>query len=121
MKRRIKINEDTMTSIVIYSLLFCVIMVVASYTIVAIKGTDTSEILSSGLKVFGTELGICALMTLQQRYYANKDKRLEAAEKERRDERENDRQERKQIREEERNCTVKNTTIINTSEEGEDI
>lgn len=101
MKRRMRINEDTLTTIVVLSLFFCACLVIASY-VFAWFGRSTDALLSSGLKVFGTELGICALFTLQQRYFDRKDKREAAQEQERRDARQAAREEREQQRKEDR-------------------
>lgn len=118
MKRRMRINEDTLTTIVVLSLLFCACLVIASY-VFAYKGVVTDSLLSSGLKVFGTELGICALFTLQQRYFDRKEKREAAMEQERRDARQADRDEREKQRKEDRderkeirNCSNTNVTIV---------
>lgn len=56
-----------MTTIVIWSLRFCVIVVIAGL-VLAYFGVDTSSIVDSALKVFGTELGICGLMTIHKRW-----------------------------------------------------
>ena len=58
-----KINDDTMTTIVVLSLSFCVGDVVVGI-ILACFCVDISSIVSSALLLFGTELGICGLMKL---------------------------------------------------------
>ena len=71
-----KINEDTMTSIVVYSLLFCVAMVVAGFVFLWFD-KDASAIISSALAVFGTELGICGIMKIFDRNNEAEDRRRE--------------------------------------------
>lgn len=91
-----KINEDTMTSIVIYSLLFCVAVVVTGL-VFCWFGRDASAVVSSALAVFGTELGICGVMKIF-------DKRQEMQEK-RAEERRKRREERKPQEEQEKGLT----------------
>ena len=57
-KFKVKINEDTMTTIVVSSLLFCVAITIAGL-ILAWFGVDVSAIVSSTHNVFGFELGVC--------------------------------------------------------------
>lgn len=71
-KTRFKINGDTMTSIVIYSLLFCGAVTIAGMTLGAFDH-DVSAIVGSTHRVFGTELGICGVMTLYQRWEKKQD------------------------------------------------
>lgn len=71
-----KINEDTMTSIVVYSLLFCVAVVVAGFVFLWFD-KDASAIISSALAVFGTELGICGIMKIFDRNNEAADRRAE--------------------------------------------
>ncbi len=73
---RFKINGDTMTTIVVSSLLFCVAVVIWGM-IQASHGIDSSAIVDSALRIFGTELGICGIMTIFQRWTAAQDKRSE--------------------------------------------
>lgn len=96
-KRRFKINDDTMTSIVVYSLLFCVGIVVTGF-IYAAKGIDVSALADVSLKVFGTELGICGLMKISERFHSMQDRRIEA-EKQAREERRKRREERRNMNE----------------------
>lgn len=77
---RRKINGDTMTTIVVYSLLFCVTVVVAGMILGAF-GRDVSAVVDSALRVFGTELGICGIMTIFQRWIAAQDRRQERKER----------------------------------------
>ena len=58
-----KINEDTMSCIVIYSLLFCAAITIAGMVLGAFDH-DVSAVVDSTHRVFGTELGICGLMKL---------------------------------------------------------
>ncbi len=85
-KRSFKINGDTMTTIVVSSLLFCVAVVVTGF-VLAYLGHDTSAIVDSALRIFGTELGICGIMTIFSKWTAAQDKRAEERRK-RREERE---------------------------------
>ena len=68
-----KINEDTMTSIVIYSLMFCVIVTVVGF-VLAWFGVDVSAIVSSTHTIFGAELGICGLIKVFDRRMEKEDK-----------------------------------------------
>ncbi|WP_312059936.1 hypothetical protein [Anaerotignum sp.] len=76
MKKRWKINGDTMTTIVVSSLIFCVVIVVWGM-VQAQNGVDSSTIVDSALRIFGTELGICGVMTIFKRWSDAQDKRLE--------------------------------------------
>lgn len=60
---RFKINNDTMSSIVIYSLVFCAGITIAGMVLGAFDH-DVSAVVDSTHRVFGTELGICGLMKL---------------------------------------------------------
>lgn len=62
-KKKFKINNDTMTSIVVYSLLFCVAVTIAGMAM-ACFGVDVSAIVGSALLLFGTELGVCGCMKI---------------------------------------------------------
>lgn len=75
-KSKFKINGDTMTTIVVSSLFFCVAVTITGI-ILACFGVDISSIVSSALLCFGTELGICGLMKIY-------DKNLEYSEERRR-------------------------------------
>lgn len=65
-----------MTSIVVYSLLFCVTVVIAGFVFLWFD-KDASAIISSALAVFGTELGICGIMKIFDRNNEAKDRRAE--------------------------------------------
>ena len=71
-----KINDDTMSSIVIYSLMFCAAITIAGMVLGAFDH-DVSAVVDSTHRVFGTELGICGLMKLY-------DKGVEQAERRKR-------------------------------------
>lgn len=73
-KRRfsLKINEDTLTSIVVYSLLFCVAVTIAGLALGGC-GHDVAPIIESTHRVFGTELGICGIMKCFQRWTERRD------------------------------------------------
>ncbi len=75
-RRRLRINDDTMTTIVVSSLLFCVAVVVVGM-ILAFFGVDVSAIVGNALTVFGTELGICGVMTMFNRWADRQDKQAE--------------------------------------------
>lgn len=75
-RRRFRINDDTMTTIVVLSLLFCVAVVVAGM-VLAFLGVDVSTIVGNALTVFGTELGICGVMTIFNRWADRQDKQAE--------------------------------------------
>lgn len=65
-----------MTSIVIYSLLFCVAVVVTGL-VFCWFGRDASEVVSSALAVFGTELGICGVMKIFDKRQEMQEKQAE--------------------------------------------
>ena len=90
--RRLRINDDTMTTIVVSSLLFCVAVVVAGM-VLAFFGVDVSTIVGNALTVFGTELGICGVMTIFNRWADRQDKQAEKRQESRlrREESENER------------------------------
>ena len=75
-KRSLKINGDTMTNIVVSSLLFCVAVVVTGF-VLAYRGVDASAIVSSALLLFGTELGVCGVMKIFDRNNEAQDRRAE--------------------------------------------
>ena len=69
-----KINDDTLTSIVVYSLIFCVIVTVAGM-VLACYGIDVSAIVSSTHTVFGVELGACLAIKLYDRHIEKEDRK----------------------------------------------
>ena len=71
-RRGLRINDDTMTTIVVLSLLFCVAVVVAGM-VLAYFSVDVSTIVGNALTVFGTELGICGVMTIFNRWSEKQD------------------------------------------------
>lgn len=88
MKRRVhlpKINGDTMTSIVLFSLLFCTSVVIWGM-LQAADGINSAAIVDSALRVFGTELGICGVMTMFKRWTERQEKWEKEKEGERQDE-----------------------------------
>ncbi|WP_312059998.1 hypothetical protein [Anaerotignum sp.] len=91
-RRRLRINDDTMTTIVVLSLLFCVAVVVAGM-VLAFFGVDVSTIVGNALTVFGTELGICGVMTIFNRWADRQDNQAEKRQERRmkREESENER------------------------------
>lgn len=58
-----KINDDTMTTIVLFSLFFCAAVTIAGLVLGAF-GHDVSPVVDSTHRIFGTELGICGLMKI---------------------------------------------------------
>lgn len=72
----LKINGDTMTTFVLFSLLFCAAVIVWGM-LQAKDGVDSSAIVDSALRVFGTELGICGIMTIFKRWTDQQDRRIE--------------------------------------------
>lgn len=63
-----------MTVVVTFSLLFCTFIVIWGM-VQAGDGTDSAEIVDSALRVFGTELGICGIMTIFRRWMEQQDRR----------------------------------------------
>lgn len=78
MKKRyfLKINGDTMTTIVVSSLILCVVFTVTGF-VFAWHDKDVSSIVGSALLCFGTELGICGLMKIFDRNNEKADRRAE--------------------------------------------
>ena len=81
-KRGFKINGDTMTTIVVSSLILCVAFTVAGF-VFAWHDKDVSAIVGSALLCFGTELGICGLMKIFDRNNERLDREREQRRKER--------------------------------------
>ena len=75
-RKGFRINNDTMTTIVVLSLLFCVAVIVAGM-LLACFGVDVSIIVGNALSVFGTELGICGVMTIFNRWAGKQDQLAE--------------------------------------------
>ena len=71
-----------MTAIVVLSLLFCTAIVIWGM-LQAGNGTDSAAIVDSALRVFGTELGICGIMTMFKRWNEAQDRRAEERRKRR--------------------------------------
>ncbi len=71
-----------MTMVVLFSLLFCTAIVIWGMT-QAGSGVDSAAIVDSALRVFGTELGICGLMTMFKGWTEQQDRRAEARRKRR--------------------------------------
>ena len=81
-RRRLRINDDTMTTIVVWSLLFCVAVIITGI-ILQCFNIDITEIVRITAGLFGTELGICGLMTIYNRQAEKQDRRLEKREERR--------------------------------------
>ena len=62
-RRSWKINNDTMTTIVLFSLFFCAAVTLAGLVLGAFDH-DVSAVIDSTHRIFGTELGICGLMKI---------------------------------------------------------
>lgn len=62
-RRSWKINNDTMTTIVLFSLFFCAAVTIAGLVLGAFNH-DVSAVIDSTHRIFGTELGICGLMKI---------------------------------------------------------
>lgn len=71
-----------MTIIVVFSLLFCTAIVIWGM-LQAGNGMDSAAIVDSALRVFGTELGICGIMTMFKRWNEAQDRRAEERRKRR--------------------------------------
>ena len=63
-----------MTSIVVYSLIFCVIITIAGM-VLAWFGVDVSAIVSSTHTVFGAELGVCGVIKVFDRKMEKEDRK----------------------------------------------
>ena len=81
MKRKLTL-PSMMTAIVVFSLLFCTAIVIWGM-LQAGHGTDSAAIVDSALRVFGTELGICGIMTMFRRWNEAQDRRAEERRKRR--------------------------------------
>lgn len=75
-KKSFKITDDTLTSIVIYSLLFCAAVTVVGMALGAFDH-DVSSIVDSTHRVFGTELGVCGIIKIHDRSIEKSEKRAE--------------------------------------------
>lgn len=62
-RRSWKINNDTITTIVLFSLFFCAAVTIAGLVLGAFDH-DVSAVIDSTHRIFGTELGICGLMKI---------------------------------------------------------
>ena len=78
----LKINGDTMTTIVVSSLVLCVVFTVTGF-VFAWYEKDVSSIVGSALLCFGTELGICGLMKIFDRNNEKADRQAEERRKRR--------------------------------------
>ena len=75
--KKFKINGDTMTTVVVFSLLFSAAVIIWGM-LQAQDGVDSAAIVDSALRVFGTELGICGIMTIFKRWMEQQDRQAEA-------------------------------------------
>ena len=74
--KKVKINEDTLTSIVMFSIRFCVFITITGI-ILACFGVDISTITTSTHTVFGVELGACMIIKIVDRNNETQDRRAE--------------------------------------------
>ena len=81
MKRSLTL-PSMMTAVVVFSLLFCTTIVIWGM-LQAGDGVDSAAIVDSALRVFGTELGICGIMTIFKRWAEQQEKRTEERRKRR--------------------------------------
>lgn len=79
---RPQVTPNTLTIFVCLSLMLCVVVIVWGM-IQAQNGIDSSAIVDSALRVFGTELGICGLLTLYKRWIELQDRQAEERRKRR--------------------------------------
>ena len=73
-----KINDDFMTTVVVFSLGYCVRMVEKGLEL-AEQGLDASSTIAPALIIFGTELAVCGIMKMYERKVAADDRRAEEA------------------------------------------
>lgn len=73
-----KINDDFMTTAVVFSLGYCVRVIEKGLDLVA-QGFDASGIVVPAIGLFGTELALCAGMKIHDRNNAKEDKKAEEA------------------------------------------
>ena len=71
-----------LTVAVLFSLLFSTIIVIWGM-LQAENGVDSASIVDSALRVFGTELGICGIMTIMKRWTEQQDRNMEERRKRR--------------------------------------
>lgn len=87
-----KINDDFMTTVVVFSLGYCVRMIEKGMAL-SEMGLDGSSVIAPGLTVFGVELAGCILMKVYERKVAADDRRAEEARERRRKKEEKEQQE----------------------------
>ncbi len=71
---KFKITDDTLTTIVIDSLLFCAAVTIAGLVLGAFDH-DVSAVVDSTHRIFGTELGVCGLLKVHDRTIEKSEKR----------------------------------------------
>lgn len=71
-----------LTVAVLFSLLFSTMIVIWGM-LQAESGVDSASIVDSALRVFGTELGICGIMTIMKRWTEQQDRKMEERRKRR--------------------------------------
>ena len=81
-RRSWKINNDTMTTIVLFSLFFCAAVTIAGLVLGAF-GHDVSAVIDSTHRIFGTELGICGLMKIYDKGVERSERKAEERRKRR--------------------------------------
>ena len=81
-KNKLTVNTSFLTAAVVFSLLFSTGIVIWGM-LQAGNGVDSASIVDSALRVFGTELGICGIMTIFKRWTEAQDRRAEERRKQR--------------------------------------
>lgn len=81
-RRSWKINNDTMTTIVLFSLFFCAAVTIAGLVLGAFDH-DVSAVIDSTHRIFGTELGICGLMKIYDKGVERSERKAEERRKRR--------------------------------------
>ena len=76
MKSKKAFIPSFLTGAVVFSLLFSTFVVIWGM-LQAGDGVDSAAIVDSALRVFGTELGICGVMTVFKRWAEQQDRRTE--------------------------------------------
>lgn len=89
-----------MTSIVVYSLLFCAVVTIVGLVLGAFDH-DVSAVVDSTHRVFGTELGICGLMKIYDKGVERAERRAEERRQRKAEEKQEEQEFKKGLREHE--------------------
>ena len=84
-EKKEQLTPSFLTAAVVFSLLFSTGIVIWGM-LQAGDGVDSAAIVDSALRVFGTELGICGIMTIFKRWADQQDRRAEERRKRREEE-----------------------------------